>query len=110
MNAAAVRPLRMAQQTYAIHRCYDDGRAPVWTAAADTLQGCIENAMGLASRGDKFAVIERDAQSGDAWIHTYQVKQSGMRAVAVGVETLNRPRLVAEPLTTMRLVGGELPR
>lgn len=104
---AAVRPLRMVQQSYTIYRCYDDGRTPVWTPAADTLQGCIENAMGLASRGDKFLVREVDAATGDVWLRFYQVKQRGTVPAYRGNVLRMVPRLEAEPTNTVRLVGGE---
>lgn len=104
---AAVRPLRMVQQSYVIHRCNADGWTPVWTPAADTLQGCIEAAMALADRGDQFLIRETDAATGDVWLRFYQVKQRGTVPAYRGNVLRMVPRLVAEPTNTVRLPGGE---
>lgn len=107
---AAVRPLRMVQQSFTIHRCYDDGRTPEWTEAGETLDECIAGALALASRGDKFAVFERDHLNGDVVMRTYQVKQRAAgHTVWVGHQARKVHALYAELLTCVRFPGGELP-
>ena len=107
---AAVRPLRMVQQSYTVHRLYDDGRMPVWTAPGETLEDCINAALPLASRGDKCAGIERDHLHGDVVVRSYQVKQrAATHTVYVGHHARKVAPIYAELLATMRFAGGEWP-
>lgn len=106
----AVRPLRMVQHSYSIHRLYDDGRMPVWTAPGETLEDCIAAVLPLASRGDKFAVVERDHLHGDVVVRLFVVKQrAATHTVYVGHHARKVAPIYAEPLMTMRFPGGEWP-
>lgn len=105
---AAVRPLRMVQHSYSIHRVYEDGRMPIWTAPGDTVEDCILAVLPLASRGDKFAVIERDHLHGDEVVRLFQVKQrAATHTVYVGHHARKVSATYAEPIATMRRPCGE---
>lgn len=107
---AAVRPLRMVQHSYSIHRLYDDGRTPVWTAPGETLEDCIAEVLPLASTGDRFAVFERDHATGGVVMRTYQVKQRATgHVVYVGHRARKAHVLFAELRDTVRFPGGVLP-
>lgn len=107
---AAVRPLRMPQFSYTIHRLYDDGRMPVWTAPGDTVEDCLAAVLPLASVGDKFAVFERDHMHGDVVMRTYQVRQRATgHVVYVGHRARKAHVLQAELRDTVRFPAGRLP-